>query len=310
MSQIAVLDPVGADAEVERAMANSAGHRVVVFGRAPALDDPRLRDTVAILVTDEPVSAGLLDKMPECRAIATYGVGYDNIDLAAASARGIAVFNVPDYCTDEVADHTMALILALERHIVQGDRLVRRDGWGQSALPPFRRVRGQTLGIVGFGRIGKAVAERAVGFGLKILAYDPVVPPPKSVAANSIEELLGLSDIVSLHVPLLDSTRGLMNASRLALMRPGAVLVNTARGGLVDLPALLEAMDNGGVAAIGLDVFPKEPPDSTDFAARTNAILTPHVAFLSDESIKQVQRSAMAAVLGSLSGEDVGNRVA
>jgi D-3-phosphoglycerate dehydrogenase len=265
--------------------------------------ETQLKKADALLVNVTPVDAALLDRSPRCRVVVTYGVGYDHIDLDETRRRKVVVANVPDYCTDEVADHTLALILALARQIVPGHELVRSGGWGVQALGNIRRIRGRTLGLIGYGRTGRAVAERARGFGLRVIAYDPQVPWGGEAATMlaSLAELLREADFVSLHAPLRPETARLIDDRALALMKPGSMLINTSRGALVDTDALLRALDRGSLAGAALDVFPEEPPEAA-LLDRPGLLLSPHSAYYSAEAIVELKRSAAQAVAVVLTG--------
>jgi len=242
-------------------------------------------------------------------------VGLDNVDLEAAADAGIVVTHYPGYCTSEVADHALAMILALNRRIVEQDRSLREGAWVEHGPSTRRILRGpiqplreQTLGIVGFGRIGQAVAARAKPFNLTIVAADPYIDPEVMVAAGvepaTLEELLRRSDIVTLHTPLTPETRGLIDAAALALMKPTAVLVNTARGPIIDLPALAQALQEEKIAGAALDVVDPEPlPADSPFYRMSNVILTPHSAYYSERSVDVVRRETLLEALQVLRGK-------
>lgn len=310
------------DAEVERAAAG-AGFEFLTCreSRAENLPDGALRDRHALLVWHWlPIDPGLIRRLDNCRVIVRAGVGYDHIDVAAAGAAGIPVCNTPDYGTSEVADHAIALLLALKRGIVSYHDALRADpvgGFKWSLGPLVRRVRGTRFGIVGLGRIGTATALRAKAFGFEVLAFDPHLPRGQEIAlgvarSESLQELLGASDVVSLHTPLTEETRGLMDAAAFAAMRPHAILINTARGAVVDLDALHRALDSNTIAAAGLDVLPEEPPDPKHplldaYAARAGwlegrLIVTPHAAWYSPESQTDARRLAVETLVGYLRG--------
>jgi glyoxylate reductase len=235
--------------------------------------------TVLVPTYLDRVDATLLDAAPRLRHVASYGVGVNHIDLDACRARGVLVTNTPDVLTNATADMAMALLLAAARRVAEGDRLIRAGGW-KDADPSWMlgtEVSGKTLGIVGFGRIGQAVARRAAGFELRILYTSPREAGFPGARRASLEELLRESDFVSLHAPLTDETRDLLSRERLALMKPGAVVVNTARGPVVDDGALAEALRSGRVAAAGLDVFRDEPRVPEAYRALDNVVLTPHL---------------------------------
>lgn len=249
------------------------------------------RDADAVHVERARITRRVVEAMVRCLVIVRHGVGYDTLDVKAATDAGILACNVTDYCTREVADHTMALLLALARSLVRADGEVRAGGWDVfRATGSTRRIEGQTLGLAGFGKIGQAVARRAAGFGLKLLAYDPYVGP-KVVRAHGaakvdLETLLRESDLVSLHLPLFEGTRHLLNDERIGLMKPTAFVVNTSRGPLIDERALARALAEGRLAGAGLDVFEKEPPAPDDPLLKLpNVIVSPHSAFYSEDSL-------------------------
>ena len=257
--------------------------------------------------------AALAEKLARCRILVRAGVGTDNVDLAAFGARGIAVANVPDYGTGEVADHTIALMLALTRGIVEFHRGIAADpvtGWDWRRWPaPVRRLRGQRLLIVGYGAIGRAVAHRAKAFEMSVGGYDPVAKIEDDIVAyDTLEAGLAAADIVSLHAMLTPESLGLIDVRRIAAMKPGALLINTARGGLVDLDALTEALRNGRIGAAALDVLPDEPPAHPLFRAlsedadwlRGRLVVTPHAAFLSADAIAEMRRKAVENALAYL----------
>jgi D-3-phosphoglycerate dehydrogenase len=235
------------------------------------------------------VTPEVMDALPSLRLIVRAGVGYDQIDVAAATARGIAVANAPTYGTDDVAEHALALLLAWARRVPQLDRGMRSERWPAVAQFPIHRLRGQTLGIVGLGRIGSALARRARGIGLRVLGSDPLLGDEeikrREVEPAAFEDLLAQADYVSLHVPLSDATRHLIDAAALARMKPEALLVNTSRGPVVDQGALLEALSSGQLAGAALDVFEEEPlaPDSP-LRSLEQVVLTPHAAGYSLEA--------------------------
>jgi D-3-phosphoglycerate dehydrogenase len=267
---------------------------------APAAD--------AILTNWKRVGPAVLDAAPRCRIVSRYGVGVDNIAVDHATSLGIVVTNVPDYCCEEVSDHAMALLLACARRVVAFAVATRRGVWDVRAGRPIPRLRGQTLGLVGFGRNARALAPKAAGFGLRILAYDPWVPPaavaPFGTMVSDLETLLRESDYVSVHVPLTAETRGLVNARTLRVMKPTAYLINTARGPIVDEPALCRALVEGWIAGAGLDVLGDEPPDPANpLLALENVIVTPHAAFYSETSIEELARKAAERVAQVLRGE-------
>jgi len=265
------------------------------------------RDAAGLVVQYAPVDAAALAALGRCRVIARYGVGVDTIDVEAATARGIWVANVPDYGTEEVADHALALLLALLRGVGRLDRSVRAGEWDFSLVRPLRRLSTLTVGVVGCGRIGGAFSRRLRALGLAVLAHDPSgVPDPLQalgVRPASLDALLAEADAVSLHLPLTPRTRGLVGPAALAAMKPGAYLVNTARGGLVDTPALLAALDEGRLAGAALDVLAQEPPGPEDpVRGHPKVLLTPHAAWYAEESMLTLKREAAREVVRVLAG--------
>jgi D-3-phosphoglycerate dehydrogenase len=266
------------------------------------------RDADAVLNCYRPLSADIVEAMKNCRIIARYGIGVDTIPLEFATSRGIQVTNVPDYCIEEVADHGLALILALTRGIIRGLDQTRGGGWNVKLLRPIHRQRGQTLGLVGFGRIARALAHRATALGYEIIVSDPFLSDEAvrtgDVRAVDLDTLFKESDVVSLHAPLTSKTRHMVNAERLATMRPGAVLVNTSRGGLVDYEAVVTALRGGTLGGAGLDVLETEPPaaGSTPIGEVPNLVVTPHLAFYSEQALVDLQRKAAEQIRAVLEG--------
>jgi D-3-phosphoglycerate dehydrogenase / 2-oxoglutarate reductase len=280
------------------------------MAKSPSAEDilAVARDADAILVTYAKLPGELLRQLTRCRAIGRFGLGVDNIDLPAAKELGIAVNYVPDYCLREVSDHAMGLVLALARKVTLANTLVQSGRWEVPPLVPLRRLEGQTLGVVGFGNIPRALAPKARAFGLRVLAYDPYVDADAAAALGvepvSFDDLLTRSDFISVHAPLQPATRGLMNAKTFAKMRKGAYLINTARGPLVDEPALIAALDSGHLGGAALDVVTTEPlPKDSPLIGRGNVILTPHTAFYSVEALEELQTKCASDVARVLTGE-------
>jgi C-terminal binding protein len=253
-------------------------------------------------------------RAPRLKAVVRAGVGYNNVDLAAAGRRGIAVCNVPDYGTEEVADHAMAMLLALVRHLPESDASMRRGEWDYQVATNAVRLRGKTLGIVGCGRIGTAMALRSKAFGLDVAFYDPHVPPGLDKALGirrsmTLEALLAESHFVSLHCDLRPSSHSLIDARALASLRPGSILINTARGPVVDQSALVEALDSGRLYAAGLDVFAREPLDDDRLRGHPRVLLTPHSAFYSKEGFIELRTKTAEEVARVLDGEPPMNLV-
>ncbi len=285
---------------------------------AEGLDDAgkiaAFREADALLVVWYPLTADILRQLPRCRVIVRSGIGVDNIDLDAARACGIPVCNVPDYCINEVADHAVSLALALARALPFLDRSVREGVWKPTLparLPAFGQM---TFATLGFGRIARAVLQRAAPFGFRLAAHDPYAPDDAFAAAGveplGLDDLVAQADVLSLHAPLAPETEHVINADRLARMKPNAVLVNTARGGLVDTVALAEALRRGTPAAAGLDVFETEPlPEDHPIRQCPNALLTPHFAWRSEQSLAQLPVLAAEELLRGLRGEPLRSQV-
>jgi D-3-phosphoglycerate dehydrogenase len=267
----------------------------------------------ALLVTYAKITAEMIRQMPRCRIISRFGIGVDNVDIAAATTAGIVVTKVPDYCIDEVSDHTMALLLALVRKIPFANAQVQAGHWRMSAVTPIHRLRGSVLGLVGFGKIPQLVAPKAQSFGLRVVAYDPYVSKDVLSAAQvegvSFAELLRMSDYVSIHTPLVPETRGLFGRDAFQQMKPSAYLINTARGPIIDEAALAQALDDRLLAGAALDVMAEEPPGSSPLFGRDNVIATPHTSFYSDESLVELQTKAADEVVRVLTGEAPRNPV-
>ena len=290
----AVLEPLGA----EVIPVSSDGDAASVQGELARAD--------AVLVREAVLDAGTIRHMARCRVIVRYGVGVDNIDLEAARERRIYVANVPDYGADEVAEHTVALMLAVWRRVAAADRAVRAGRWGFAGGRPVLRLAGRVLGIVGFGRIGRRLLHKVQGFGFRrILVYDPFagVRAGDGLEPVDLDRLCREADVITLHAPLTPQTRGLIDARRLRLMKPTAILVNTARGPIVDEQALLEALQQGRLLGAGLDTFTQEPlPPTHPLRLLDNVVLTDHTAWYSEESLQELQRRAAEEVARVLRG--------
>lgn len=246
-------------------------------------------------------------RLQRCRVISRYGIGVDNVDLAAAAERGIAVTFVPDYGIEEVANHALALLLAIHRRLFEYDAAVRAGAIAPARPVAIPRLSQCTLGILGFGRIGREVARRAAAFGLRLLVHDPVVPADAVAGASaqpaSLAEVISSCDFLTLHLPLSDATRHLLNAEAIASMRPGAVVINVARGGLVDEAALAAAIRSGHLGGAGLDVTEVEPlPMEHELRDLPGVILTPHSAWISTGARADLRRKAAEEVARVLSG--------
>jgi D-3-phosphoglycerate dehydrogenase / 2-oxoglutarate reductase len=261
----------------------------------------------ALIVQWAPVTPAVLDAAPACRFICRLGIGYDMIDVAAATARGVAVANVPDYCVQEVVAHTLAMALSLLRGLGQLDAAVRAGQWSASTAYPLAATPADTiLGVVGLGRIGSKVAAQARALGFDVIAHDPYAVPNADARLTSLEELLSAAHVVSLHAPLTPQTRHLMRADTIALMRPGALLINTCRGGLIDEMALAGALAAGQIGGAALDVFEAEPLQAdSPLRSLPNVLLSPHAAWYSPASLARLPRQAAQQVVDFLEGRTV-----
>lgn len=309
MALVAVTDHVFAHLDNERKMLADAGHELRFEGNATTPDEvaAAVRGAGAVLNCYTPIPVDVIRGLTSCRIIARCGIGLDTVDVPVATETGILVSNVPDYCIDEVSDHALALILALGRGVVRLDRAVHGGSWNPMDAAPLHRLRGRTLGVVGFGRIARALAAKASAVGFRVVAFDPFLDDQavKSGGAEPADlmTLLAGSDVVSLHAPLTDETRHLIGSAELEAMPAGAVLVNTSRGGLVDGDALRQALAAGRLGGAALDVLETEPPAPDDpLLARDDVIVTPHAGFYSEESAVELRRKATEQVIEALAG--------
>jgi len=310
MGLVVVTDHVFPHLDQEREILAAAGHELRYERDVHTPDEVRAAVAGAdgILNCYAPVPGEVIRTMPGCRIIARYGIGLDTIDIPTATELGIVVTNVPDYCIDEVSDHALALILALGRGVALLDRSVRSGTWDPLVARPLHRLRGRTLGLVGFGRIARRLAEKAAPIGFRVLATDPFVPAAVIEAAGvgpvELAELLEASDVVSIHAPMTEDNRHLIAAPELGRMKPGAFLVNTSRGPLVDLGAVRETLEAGHLGGVALDVLENEPPEADDpLFRRPDVVITPHAAFYSEEAMVEQQRKAAEQVVAALAGE-------
>ncbi|WP_433472459.1 C-terminal binding protein [Spirillospora sp. CA-142024] len=268
-------------------------------------------DATALVVQWAPVTARVLDRLERCRFIGRLGIGYDMIDVAAATARGIAVANTPGYCVEEVAAHTIAFVMAAARRLLPLDLAVRRHRWAVSEDgPAAARPSRTTLGVLGFGRIGSRTAAHAAALGFDVVVHDPHVAGGAIRAAGhrpaGLDEALAAADILSLHVPLTDATRHLLDARALARLPRGAMVVNTCRGGLIDEAALAAAIRDGHLAGAGLDVFETEPlPADSPLRDLPGVVLTPHAAWFSPQAMDELGRTTARQVVDFLNRRPV-----
>ena len=298
-----ILDPLGCSVVSQRA-----------FTDQDALID-LVRDADYVITQFAPVNAEVIECMQKCMIIVRYGIGVDNVDLAAAERKGIPVCNVPDYCIDEVADHAIAMILDLTRRITQNALTVRGGGWGLAVEPAeMRALKGQTVGVVAYGRIGREVALRLGPFKCRVVACDPAVDPARMEADGvepvSLQRLYAESDIVTLHCPSTEATRRMIASDSIGAMKDGALLINVARGTLVDTAALVAALRSGKLAGAALDVTDPEPIDpGHPLVGMENVLITSHVASVSEPAGRTLRTSVANTVAAAVRGEKLPNVV-
>lgn len=309
--KIVITDYRFPDIDKERRAVEAAGGTLVT---GQAVNEEQVaelcRDADGVLNARAPVTRRAIAAMQRCRIIVRYGIGVDTIDVAAATERGIFVANVPDYCLDEVSDHALALLLMLSRQMIPAIALAREDTWPVSKMPPVRRLRGQTCGLVGCGRIGSLLAAKVSALGMRVIIHDPYLSADRAREMGaelvSFDELLSRADFISLHAPLTDETRHLLGAAAFAKMRKTASILNTARGGLIDEAALVAALDAGQISGAGLDVLESETavtPARAALVRHPKVIVTAHTAWLSQEARATLQLRAVEQVLACLRGE-------
>jgi D-3-phosphoglycerate dehydrogenase len=263
-------------------------------------------DADGILVQYATIDGALMDALPRLRVVGRYGVGVDSVDVQAATERGIAVCNVPDYGTEAVSDHAIGMALAVVRGIPLLDRGVRAGRVDLPKVRPLHQTSGRTFGVVGLGRIGRATARKAAGLGYDVVGYDVLAAPGtdyRGVPAVTLEELCATADVVSVHVPLHEVSRGMIGPDQLALMRPTTVVVNTARGGVLDTEALVAALDRGAIGGAAIDTHDVEPlPTDHPLTRFDNVVLTPHLAWYTEESYRELKRRTAQNVVDVLAG--------
>lgn len=315
--KIAITDYSFPSLDIEEGILQPLGHEIAAGNAGESISElmTLVADADAVITqfarVDDHVIAGML----RAKVIVRYGIGVDNVDLEAARARGIPVCNVPDYCIDEVADHTLAFILGTTRQVVRNTLHVRDGKWGLATpLDQLRTLRDQTVGIVGFGRIGREVAARLAPFKSRRLVFDAFVPPEVVHNAGcepvSLDDLLDHSDIVTLHCPSTQLTKKLLNATSIARMKPGSVVINLARGDLVDTAALVAALQSGHLAGAAIDVCDPEPiPTDSPLRSLPNVIVASHIASASPKSVRTLRETAAHIVVMALQGEPLPNVV-
>lgn len=314
--KVVVTDYAFPDLKTEEQILSAAGCEVVgrqCKSEADLID--LCKDADAVITQFARVNANVVGAMSKARIIVRYGIGVDNVDLDAARARKIPVCNIPDYCIDEVADHTLAFILATTRQVVPHTVHLRGGKWGLAVpLGGMKTLRDLTVGVVGFGRIGREVVRRLVAFKCAVLVFDPMVAAAEiaklGARAAAFDELLKAADVLTLHCPSTPQTRKLMNRDTFAKLKPGAIFINIGRGDLVDTPALTAALESGHLSAAALDVFDPEPiPADHPVLKMPNVILAPHIASASPAAVKKLREAAASLALRAVRGEALPNIV-
>ncbi len=316
MPKVVITDYSFPDIEMERAILESAGCTVEAH-QCRTAEQVKIccANADAVIAQFAPVRREAIDAMSKARVIVRYGIGYDNVDLVAARERNIPVCNVPDYCIDEVADHTLAFILSLSRQVIPNHVHIQSGKWGLAVpLPNMRCLRDLIVGCVGFGRIGREVLSRLSPFKCRRLVFDPVVDADAIRAAGcepvSLEQLFGESDVLTFHCPSTDQTRRMVNATSLQRMKPGSAIVNLARGDLIDTAALIESLQSGHLSGAALDVCDVEPiPADSPLRSMPNVVLASHIASASPKAVKKLREAAAQLAAMALRGEPLINIV-
>lgn len=310
MPTVAITDYTFKDLEVERSILEPLGIQVK-HGQCKTKDTliEIVRDVDAVITQFAPVNAEVIEAMNRAKVIVRYGIGVDNVDLQAAAKRGIPVCNVPDYCIDEVADHTLAFILATTRQVVPNTLHIQSGKWGLATdLTQMRKLRDQVIGVVGFGRIGREVVGRLKAFHADVQVFDPVVPASAIDAlgyrAVSLDELLATSDIVTLHCPSTPETKKLLRSDTIAKMKSGVIVVNLARGDLIDTASMIDALQSGKWGGAALDVFDPEPlPADSPLRNMPNVIVASHIASASVPAVRKLRETVARHAVAALSGQ-------
>lgn len=314
---IVITDYSFPDLDIETGMIEAAGHRLTAWKERRTATELRelVADTDAVITQFAPVNAEVIAAMGRAKVIVRYGIGVDNVDLAAARDKGIPVCNVPDYCIDEVADHTLAFLLAVTRQVVPNALHVRGGSWGLATpLSGLQTLKNMTVGVVGFGRIGREVAVRLRAFRCRMLVFDPLVPADvireHGGEPATLPELLAAADAITLHCPSTPETRGLLNAESLKLTKPGVIVVNLARGDLIDPAALVAALQSGHVSAAALDVFSPEPiPAGHPILSLPQVVLASHIASASVPAVRRLRETAASLAIAAVEGRSLPNIV-
>jgi D-3-phosphoglycerate dehydrogenase len=316
LMKVAITDFTFPSLDIETSLLQAAGVEII-SGQCKTTETliPLVREADAVITQFAPVNRDVVAAMEKARVIVRYGIGADNVDLAAARERGIPVCNVPDYCIDEVADQTLAFILSMTRQVIPNCLKIRGGGWGLAApLEEMRALRDLTVGLVGFGRIGREVSERLAAFKCRRLVFDPAVAADavKEAAAEPVDlpALLAASDIVTLHCPSTPQTRKMIDAAAIAKMKPGSILINVGRGDLVDPNALIGGLQSGRLSGAALDVFDPEPlAETSPFRSMSNVVTASHIASASVRAVKKLRETAASLALKAIRGEPLPNVV-
>ena len=310
MQKVVITDFAFDNIDLEREVLAPVGCKLesLKSGKDQALID-LVKDADAVITQFAPVNAAVIGAMQKCRVIVRYGIGVDNVDLKAAAAKNIPVCNIPDYCIDEVADHTLALILAATRQVVPCDSVIKSGQWKLPVpLTALHALKYMTVGLVAFGRIAREVAARLKPFKCRILVFDPMVSATAVTEAGcvpaTLDELLAQSDLVSLHCPSTEKTKYMINATTIAKMKKGAILVNASRGTLVETPAMVAALQSGQLSAAAMDVTDPEPPGADHPLLKLpNVVITPHDASASPQAVRKLRADAAGIAAMALRGE-------
>lgn len=285
------------DSDTEKQLVEQAGPNLEIIDVSSTEElIESATDPLGIMTIETDIDESVMEAFPNLEFISVHGIGVDMVDTDAATERGIPVFNTPEYCVEEVATHTMSLILACQRRVCQYHSDVKSGGWDYEVEDPISRLSTKTVGVVGFGGIGLEVVKRIESFGVDIVGYDPYVSEEEmeqhGVAKADFGSLCECSDIITVHTPLTESTRNLLDASAFGQMNPGVTVVNAARGGIIDHAALYDALVDGTVAYAGLDVLENEPPEDDRLLELDNVVVTPHAAWYSEDALLELQRQA------------------
>ncbi len=307
--QIVITDYTFPDLSIEEQVFSGSGFSLVSGqAKTPETLIPLVKTADAVITQFAPVNASVIEAMERAKVIVRYGIGVDNVDLKAARSKGIPVCNVPDYCIDEVADHTLAFLLASTRQVVPHSVAIHAGKWGLATpISGIKALRDMTVGVVGFGRIGREVVARLKAFKCRVLVHDPVVDPTQitlqGAEPSTLSEILKNSDAVTLHCPSTEKTRGLMGHEAFTQMKQGAILINLARGDLVQPDALVEALKSGKLGGAALDVFSPEPiPPGHPILGMAQVILAPHIASVSVPAVRKLRETAAGLALSALQG--------